>query len=158
MRKFSIKKAVAVGAGAVIVASGAGVAFAYWTSTGDGSGSATTGADTKYTVTVDANALANLTPGGPVDTINFSVLNTSTGHQKVTAATAAVENLNGSAWTAAPGCSAADFSITETSITAADLAQGDSTTGSFKIQMVNNPTASQDGCKNVSVPLHVHVS
>src|SRR5919197_1561755 len=74
--RFSKKlAALAVGTGIVLTAS---AAFAYWTSLGSGSGAATGGA---------------LTPGGPTDTIGFSVKNNNSGHQKLNKVDISVANI-----------------------------------------------------------------
>lgn len=158
MRHLSKKQMAAAGAAVAIVAVGAGSAFAYWTDSGTGAGSAAVGTSAHFAVTVDAPTGAALSPGGPVDTVTFTVKNNGSGHQKVVAATATVANNDGSTWTSVAGCSAADFSIGDVAVTAADLAPGATTTGSFTIQMVNNTSASQDGCKSATVPLYVSVS
>jgi hypothetical protein len=165
------KAAAALGAAAVAVA-GSGVAFAYWSSTGNGAGSATTGTSTSFTVSVPAVALADLTPGGPSDTIAYTVHNPSTGSQRVHQVVVSVANANGTAWTAVAGCSASDFSLgggaagaSKTTTPDAVLAPQDNTAGvttddytsSVSLQMVN-AVGNQDGCKGVTVPLYVDAS
>lgn len=149
---------VAGAAAAVAVAVGAGVAVAYWTDSGTGSSTATTGTSTNFQVTVTATAgNAALTPGGPTDAYTFTVKNNGTGNQKVSAATVAVKNSDGTDWTSVTGCSAADYSISGVSVTAADLAAGATTSGAFSIQMIDG-SGNQNGCKNATVPLYVSVS
>jgi hypothetical protein len=149
MARLTKRKYLAAGVAVAVVASG-GVAFAYWTSGGSGTGTATTGDSTAFVVTVD-DSPSNLTPGGPVETVGFTVDNPSTGHQNVSGAAASVTG------TDKPGCDATDFAITATTVTTGDLGPGGTTTGSFKIQMVNK-AVSQDACKNATVNLKVDVS
>ena len=151
MRKFTKKQYLAAGAAAVIVAGGAGVAFAYWTSDGTGTGSATTGDSKNFVVTVDALTGADLTPGGPTDTVNFTVKNPGSGNQNFSLAKAKVVK------TSNAGCTAADFAVTNLTAAYGDLAGGATANGSFALQMIDGP-ANQDACKNVTVDLQVDVS
>ena len=64
---------------------------------------------------------------------------------------------NGTAWTAIPGCSAADYTIGTPSFTAGDVASGATKDGTVTITM-NNLSSNQDACKNVSVPLYFSAS
>lgn len=157
MRKLTKKHYLVAGVTGAVIVAGAGAAFGYWTDSGSGAGSATAGTSTPYTVTVGAPTGGLLTPGGPTDHVTFTVQNTGSGAQKVTAATAIVANSDGTAWTAVSGCSASDFSISNVSVTAANLAHNDTTTGSFDIQM-KDTGANQNGCKSVTVPLYVTAS
>lgn len=145
------KKKYAVIAGVSAVALTGGVAFAYWTSTGSGTGTATTGTDTAWDVQVDEVDLDNLTPGGPTNTIPFSVQNDSTGVQNLQATVASVVD------TSDPGCGPADFAVSATSIAYGDVASGATVNGTFTIQMINT-ASNQDACKNVTVNLKVDAS
>jgi hypothetical protein len=153
MRKFSKKQYLAAGAAAVVVLGGAGAAFAYWTSTGTGTGSATTGTSSNFQVDVANVTLGDLTPGGPSDTVGFTVTNNNTGHQLLSSTQASVVD------TSDPGCTAADFSVSSTGLDAGsaygDLAHGDSVSGTFTVQMIDRPTVNQNACKGVTVHLQV---
>ena len=81
-------------------------------SSGSGSGSATVGTDTPWQVDVDAALGGPLTPGGPVQTVGYTVTNNSSGNQYLAGVTVSVDkNANGSAWDGPGNCSAADFSV-----------------------------------------------
>jgi hypothetical protein len=151
MRKFSKKQYLAAGVTAALIVGGAGVAFAYWTSTGTGSGSATTGTSSAFTVAVDNVNLADLSPNGPTDTVNFTVTNPSSGNQQLNSTTASVVDTTNS------GCTSGDFSVSATSLDSGSygtLAHNGSVTGHFTIQMIDTGS-NQNACKNVTVHLKV---
>src|SRR5688572_19459137 len=131
MARLTKKKYLAVGTVVAVLAS-AGVAFAYWTSTGSGTGSVTTGTSTAWDVEVDDIDLDDLTPGGPIQTVGFTVQNDNSGVQNLSSTVASVAS------TSNPGCTAADFDVSATTgITYGDVASGATETGSFTIQMIN---------------------
>lgn len=149
---------------AVIVGSAIG-AFAFFTANGNGTGSATVGTSTSWVVTSTAVS-GSLTPGGPASTIQYYVTNPSSGHQGLAQVVISVANSDGSPWTSVSGCSASDFIIgtathgaayTDTQL-AGDFTPGQQQTASVTIQMWNNPTTSQDGCKLATVPLYLQAS
>lgn len=162
--RINKKIAGGVAAGVVLVA-GVGTAWAYWSSTGTGNGSATTGTSSSFAVSVDNLNLANLTPGGPSDTVHYTVANNGSGAQNLTQVVVKVDPT----WAAKadatkPACTAADFKIgsaaagasfTDVAI-AKELAAGTSNSSSAALQMVDNATANQDNCQGVTVPLIVN--
>ncbi|GAA3684189.1 hypothetical protein GCM10022237_48470 [Nocardioides ginsengisoli] len=150
MIRMTRKKVVVVGAASAVVLTG-GVAFAYWTSTGEGTGSATTGTSTPWTVSVENVSLANLTPNGPTDTVHFSVKNDNSGVQHLNGTVASVTG------TSNPGCTAADFDISATTIAYGDVAAGATVNGTFTIQMIETGQ-NQNACKGVTVNLKVAAS
>ena len=150
MLRISRKKAVVLGGVTAVVLTG-GVAFAYWTSTGEGTGTASTGTSTDWVVTVDDVSLADLTPDGPTDTVTFHVTNDNSGVQRLQSTVASVTG------TSDPGCTAADFDVSATTIAYGDIAAGDTVDGTFTIQMVDTG-ANQDACKGVTVDLKVAAS
>ena len=152
--RITRKTLIAVGAGAAIAVAGSGIALAYWSSTGTGSGSATTGTSSAFVVTTGAASGGPLTPGGPGQTVAVHVKNANSGHQQLGTVHVVVANSDGSTWTAVPGCSAADYTVTDPSFAAQDLASGATFDTSAQIVM-NNLASNQDGCKNVTVPLYV---
>lgn len=157
MRKISKKQLVVGGVAAAVIAAGTGTALAYWSTTGTGTGSATTGTSSQFTVAVDNVNLQNLTPGGPKDTVNFTVTNDkSTGAQNFSNAVAKVTGTtkNGAA---NPGCTANDFSITGLTAVYGDLAANAQATGSFSLQMVDSG-GNQDACQGATVQLEVDAS
>lgn len=152
MRKFSKKQYLIAGAAAVVVAAGTGAAYAYWSSTGTGHGSATTGTSSNFVVTVDQITAGDLTPGGATDTVGFSVNNPGSGVQNLAAAVATVAS------TSDPGCTAADFAVSDTTIALGEINPGDTVDGTFTVQMINRSGVNQDACKGVTVDLQVDVS
>jgi hypothetical protein len=155
--RFSKKALIATGTGAVVAMAIGGLALAYWTTSGNGSGSATTGTSSSFVVTTDAATGGPLSPGGPSESVTIHVNNPSTGHQQLSTVHVTVANSNGSAWTSVAGCSAADYAVTDPTFSAQDLAAGATYDTSVTIAM-NNLSSSQDGCKNVTVPLYVAAS
>lgn len=151
------KKSKALVVAGVITVATAGGAYAYWSSLGTGTGAASTGTSSAFVVTTDAATGGPLTPGGPTQTVAFHVQNSNSGVQRLSAVAVTVAASNGTAWTAIPGCSAADYTIGTPSFTAGDVASGATKDGTVTITM-NNLSSNQDACKNVSVPLYFSAS
>ena len=151
------KKSKAIVATAAITVATVGGAYAYWTTTGTTSGSATTGTSSAFVVTTDAATGGPLTPGGPTQTVAFHVQNNNSGVQRLSNVAVTVATSTGAAWTAVPGCSAADYTIGTPSFTAGDIASGATKDGTVTITM-NNLSTNQDACKSVTVPLYVSAS
>lgn len=137
---------------AAMVAIGGGAAFAYWTATGIGTGAASTGETVAFKVLSSPATGDALSPGGPIQSVAFTVKNENTGTQNLASVTAKVATDDGSAWTAG-SCSAADFLVTDPAITTGQLAAGATASGTVTIQMVNR-NANQDDCQGVTVPLY----
>ena len=142
---------------AVLIASGAGAAYAYWTSGGNGTGGATTGTSVAFDVTSTAPVGDDLFPGGPSQSVTFTVANPGDGDQMLSTVAVSVAEADGTAWNDAAGCSATDFTVGAPVYTAGEIAAGDDTTGTVTITM-NNTGTNQDGCKNVAVPLYILAS
>ena len=146
--------------GAAVFAAVAG--YAYWTSSGSGSGSATVGTDTPWQVDVDAATGGPLTPGGPLQTVGYTVTNNSTGNQYLAGVTVSVANADGSAWDGPGTCSAADFSVNGAAAGApydhTALAQtfgpGGSSSASVTVRMVDTGV-NQNDCRLATVPLRL---
>ena len=161
MRHSKKLAALAITAGVAITAT---AAFAYWTSTGSGVGGATTGTDVAWDVnSVNVDAANELTPGGPSNTIDFTVENDNTGHQYLDKVVVSVAKSDGSAWSSG-SCGADDFAIGTAAAgdsfvieIGEDLAGAASHAGSFELQMVNL-SANQNDCRNVAVPLYLAAS
>lgn len=153
---ISKKKKFGVAGGVAALALTGGVAFAYWTSTGEDTDTATTGSENAWTVTINTASISNgtLTPDGPTDNITFTAKNDETGTKRATGAVATVDAVTPNA---SGPCTAADFAITGTTITTADVAAGGSATGSFNVQLINR-NANQDGCKGATVTYKVVVN
>jgi hypothetical protein len=157
MSRHNAKKIAIVAAAAALVLAGGGAAFAYWTSSGSGFGAATTGESADFVVSsVDATG-GPLTPGGPSQSVAFTVANPSTGTQTLTSVTVTVANANGTPWTAVPGCSAADYTVAAPVVTYGVIAGGADVDGTVSITMVNS-TSNQDACQNAVVPLYFAVN
>ena len=157
--RITKKKLAAVGAGTALVLAGGGLALAYWSSTGTGSGSATTGNSSAFEVSTDAATGGPLTPGGASETVAVHVKNPSSGHQTLTTVHVTVATSTGTAWTSTPGCSAADYTVTDPTVAAIDQdrASGSTYNATATITM-NNLPSNQDLCQGVSVPLYVVAS
>jgi hypothetical protein len=151
------RRIIAVLAAVVIVGAGGGMAYAYWSSTGDAAGSATTGTSTAFVVTTLPATGAPLTPGGPAQSVAFTVANPSTGSQNLSSVVATVANSDGSPWTAVTGCSAADYSVGTPDIVLGQIAPGGSVAGTVAVSM-NNLSSNQDACKGVTVLLYIVAS
>lgn len=150
----SRKKLIAITTAALLVAGGSSAAFAYWTSTGAGIGSAKTGTTVQFTVSSVTSGDA-LVPGGDAQTVTYTVANSGDAPQRLTTVEAAILTATGGVW-AVGSCNAEDYTITQPVLAApVEIAAKSSTTGTFTIQMVNNPTKNQDDCKGALVPLAI---
>jgi hypothetical protein len=166
MRKLlKSKKGIALLAVVAVAAISAVGAYAYFTTTGSGTGSATVGTDTPWQVDTAAATGGPLTPGGPSQTVGYTVTNNSTGHQSLANVAIKVANANGSAWDGPGTCSAADFSVNsaaagatyDDTTLAQNFAPGASDSTSITIQMIDTGS-NQDDCKTATVPLHLYAS
>lgn len=138
---------------AVLVLFG-GVAFAYWTSSGSGTGHGTTGDGTDLAVSSPGPTGPGLTPGGPNQSIPFTVTNPGTGTQDLTSVTVIVADENGDPWVSEPvGCTAADYTVGTPVITYDQIPGGSSISGTVTLTM-NNLDSNQDACKGLDVPLY----
>jgi hypothetical protein len=154
------RRAAAFLAIGLIAVSATVAGYAYWTSSGSGSGSASVGTDTPWQVDVGAAAGGPLTPGGPTQTVGYTVTNNSTGNQYLAGVTVSVAESDGSAWDGPGNCSAADFSINGaaagTPVNHTALSQtfggGGSGSSSVTVQMVDTG-GNQNDCRLATVPL-----
>lgn len=132
----------------------AGTAFAYWSTTGSGTGTSATGTSATVTVTQLATP-TGMVPGGADQPIPFKINNPKTTNQYIASVTITVGAITKiSDGSAATGCSASDFSVTQPSAINTDLPPGDtsfSPSGAL-IHMINS-AVNQDGCKSVNVAL-----
>jgi hypothetical protein len=166
MKKFLVsKKGIALFVAAIAVAVAAFGAYAYFTTTGSGTGSATVGTDTPWQVDTDAATGGPLTPGGPSQTVGYTITNNSTGHQNLANVAISVANADGSAWDGPGNCSAADFEVNgaaagtayDDTTLAQNFAPGADDSTSITIQMIDTG-ANQDDCKTATVPLYLYAS
>jgi len=183
MKRFMNKKVAAIGLAAGLALGAAGAAFAYWTSGGTGDGSGSTGSTTPWTVHVDTVTSNTLTPGGPTETIGYTVTNNDSGNELLHQVVFSVVNADASTFSlpaianSNPQCTASDFSLNSasagSSYTASAInteltphgSSGDTYTSSITIQMVDRHDATagdnsgnQDNCENVTVPVHAVAS
>ena len=151
------RRATVVAMTAVLVLVG-GLAFAYWTSSGSGTGTGSTGGGTEFTVSDDGVTGPDLTPGGPNQTIAFTVHNTGTGTQDLTSLTVIVADENGDPWVSDPvGCTAADYALGTPTITYDQIPGGGSISGTVTLTM-NDLPSNQNACKGLDVPLYFTAS
>ena len=142
---------------AALVLGGGGAAFAYWTAQGSGTGAAKTGTSAAFSVVQSSRTGDPLTPGGPTQTVTFTVTNPGSGVQKLTAVAATVADSSGNVWNAVSGCSAADYTIGTPTIAYGQIASASTVTGTVTITL-NNLDRSQDACKTADVPLYFSAS
>jgi hypothetical protein len=158
MSVFGTRKGrlTALVAAVALIGIGGGAAYAFWSGNGTGVGSATTGVSTDFAVTSVPSEDPALTPGGPVQTVDFTVTNPGTAGQNLTSVLVTVANPDGSVWVA-DGCSAADFTVGDVAILYGQLAGGAAIGGTVTVAM-NNLDANQDGCQGVAAPLYFAAS
>ena len=157
-----------------------GVGYAYWSSTGQGSGTASVGTSTAWAVAQTTLTGGPLTPGGPTETIGYTVTNNSTGNQQLGTVTIQVAGITGTspaasatlwsdsaAFPSKPACTKDDFTVgaavagaTLTQTINQNLAPGATYTGSVVVAMVNRTDTipgdglgNQDNCKSLTPPL-----
>lgn len=151
------KRVAAVALTAIVVLIG-GAAFAYWTSSGSGTGHGTTGQSTDFDVTSPGPTGLALTPGGPSQSIPFTVTNPGTGTQDLTSVTVIVADENGDPWLSDPeGCTEDDYTVGTPVITYDQIPGGGSISGTVTLTM-NNLDSIQDACKGLDVPLYFAAS
>lgn len=150
------RKSTAIALTAVLVAVGGGVAYAYWTASGTGTGTATTGTSTAFTIASDPGT-GDLSPGGPGQTVNFTVTNPGTGSQYLDTVTVTIAGPGGETWVPTGGCVAADYSATiSTAPTQGEIAGGGSEPGVATVTL-RNTNVNQDACQGQTVPLFFQV-
>lgn len=142
-----------IAATTAVLVLGGGAAFAFWSATGAGDGAASTGTSTPFTITTGTATGAPLTPGGPTQTVPFTVTNPGTGSQNLAAVNVTVAGPGGTDWNAV-GCSALDYTVGTAAFTPGQIAAGASISGTVTITM-NNLATNQDACKDLTVPLYL---
>jgi hypothetical protein len=138
---------------AALIVGGGGAAFAYWTSSGSGTGTATTGTSETFVVTSEAPVGDPLVPGGPVQTVAFTVANESEASLQLNSVVVTVGNEDGSEWVTVPGCSELDYVVGTPVVDYGPIDGPGEVTGSVTISMVETG-APQDACKLAAVPLY----
>ncbi|NYG07307.1 hypothetical protein BJ986_001794 [Phycicoccus badiiscoriae] len=153
--KLNRKRAAAIATGAALTFIVGGVAFAYWSTSGTGTGSATTGTVNPVKINATGTAVSGLYPGAPARNVSGNFDNPNAGTVYVNQVTVAVApGWSKQADGTKAACTAADFTITQPSATAHEIASGTGVDawGPATIAMNNLPT-NQDNCKNVTVDL-----
>jgi hypothetical protein len=117
----------------------------------DATGLTETGAGTGFVVATSAAVGDPLTPGGPAQTVAFTVTNPGSAGQILTDVSVTITDTGGGVWTAG-GCSAADFTVGVPAVGYGEIAPSGVVAGTVTVGM-NNLTLNQDACKNVVVPL-----
>jgi hypothetical protein len=147
-RRLSKKGVAAVTS--VVVLAAAGAAIAYFTSTGTGTGTASVGTSSNLTVT--GTTASTLYPGTS-STVNFTVSNPSSGHEKLGSITLSAVHActgTGSSWN---GTSCSNSGTEQTTCESFDT-NASSTTDNFSMPVVasntdfgpgNNQTVTQTG-------------
>jgi len=148
------KRVVTLVAAAGLTVAGTGVAFAYWTALGDGEGTATTGESVAFVMTSDDAVGEPLSPGGPAQTVAFTVTNPGDATQLLSAVTVRVANDDGTTWVAVPGCSAADYTATISTAPTYGQVEGRADVDGIATVTMINSDANQDACQNADVPLY----
>jgi hypothetical protein len=148
MRKLS-KKTIGVLTSAVVVAAGTGIAYAYWTAGGHGSSSNNTTGDSQNLVIHQTSTVSAMAPGVAAQELKGNFDNPNSAPVYVHKVVAAVSSVS------TPGCSAADFTITQPSVLDAQIAVGNGQ-GLWEhgyIAFNNDPSRNQDACKNATVTI-----
>ena len=160
---FSMKKKVAAVATVLALAGGATAAFAYWTTSGAGSGTATTGTNTALTIdqnTLELGADSGLVlsvGGANALPVGFTIHNSASSPQQVSGVTFSISSIVPALLDSSkPACTVADFALTQPTWTPVEIPATGATsfdaTGA-KLELVDNASANQDNCKNVTVNL-----
>lgn len=152
------KRAAALVAGALILLAGSATLYAYWTAGGAGSGSATTGSSTALTVN-QTSVLTAMYPGDTAQTLSGDFDNASGGTIHVDSVTISIASVT-QGGTAAVGCTAADYTLSGTTMNAVqDVAIGTGVGGwSGATIQFNNTTGNQDACQGATVNFAYAVS
>lgn len=159
MKRFTSKKAAAIGITAGLILGAGGAAFAYFTTSGSGSGTGTVGTNAAMVIRqagiVYSNAATDnaLLPGTSA-AVNFTVDNPSSGHQQLgTISVASITTDVGHA-----GCDSATnptWFTTTTDVVNQDYAPGNNQVvpGTITITL-NNANAPQDVCRGAPLTFH----
>ncbi len=148
------KKRIGIATGALVLVAGSGVAYAYWTNSGTGSGSATTGTNAALTVNQTSTVTA-MAPGVAAQPLSGNFDNPNSGPVFIKTVAATVTS------TGVVGCTAADYTITGTSIIgsaapgAGDSVPAGTSVGSWSGLSIafNNTASNQDACKGAVITI-----
>jgi hypothetical protein len=144
VKRFMNKKVAAIGLAAGLALGTAGAAFAYFSSTGSGSGSASTGSSTSVAIS-QTNTVSGLLPGGPSQTIDYSVTNNGSGSEYVGQVTVSVASVT-SGSLADETCATSMYPIVQGAPINADVPAGQTVNGTATISMTDDGN-NQDNCQ-----------
>lgn len=149
-------KRATIALAAVLTIASAGTAYAYWTSTGTGDGTATTGTSAAFTISTE-DAVGTIVPGGPGQTIAFTVTNpTDAGVQYLANVTATLADPDGTAWVPPVGCIRDAYEVLMTeAVVPGELQPGVTRSGVVTVRLSNLDATNQDACKGAIVPVHL---
>jgi hypothetical protein len=151
------KKRVTLVLVAILVLGGAGVAFTYWTAGGSGDGEAQTGTSVDFTIAADP-AVGTITPGGPGQTVDFTITNPGPGSLQLSDVTVSMASATGVPWVPDGGCDIADHTASVTTQPAAgEIPAGDSVDGQATVTLANT-AVNQDACMGQVIPLYLTAS
>jgi hypothetical protein len=175
MRNFTKKKkSLTVAITSAVLMAGAGGAYAYWTSTGSGTATGTTAASLATLTTTQNGSVTAMAPGGAAQYVQFTINNSASSPQYVTAIAVTVSDITwvaagtgsgdtlanhaiGDSAVTAGVCSSADFTIVNPTagvdVTHSGLAFTSGSTPAAGTIAMNDPNSNQNGCKGVTVAL-----
>ncbi len=151
-RMSRLKKTIVIASVAALSIGGAGIAYAYWTSTGTGVGSAQTGESVAFVIDSE-DAVGQLAPGSPGQTVAFTVTNPGPGTQYLGLVTVQIAESNGDAWLPDDGCVAANYSVAMTTFPPFGQLAANGTSAGVATVTLANTNADQDSCQGQPVPL-----
>jgi hypothetical protein len=176
MRKPT-KKTVVFAAATALILGGSGVAYGYWTNTGSGTATSTSAESLATLTTTQQGSITGMAPGGAVQDVDFTIVNSATAQWVTTVAmsftsatyiSAGSSSSVGTTWLdhpaggPAPGCTAADFTLTQpqggVSVPNPSLAFTQASTKKGGRIAMNNLGTNQDDCKDTTIALAFAIS
>ena len=152
---FKLTKHRSVALGIVLALTVAAGAVAYWSAGGSGTGSGSAaGAQSPLTAN-QTTTLTAMYPGDSAQTISGDFNNPNPGLIRVDTVTASISGVTKATGAPAGACSAADFTLSNATMTVnAEVPSGNGK-GSFTGATIqfNNTASNQDGCKGATVKL-----
>ena len=154
------KKSKMIFASAAIVGVvSSGAAYAYWTNSGTGTGTAATGTNVPITLPQPSSVTA-MAPGVAAQALSGTFGNTNAGPVFIKTVVATVTGTEKPVGTPNPGCTAADYTITGTSVVqgavagaGAQVPAGSAGTWSGLTIAFNSTASNQDACKGAVVTI-----
>ncbi len=153
--QFKKRRLIPVALAILVLVVGSGVAYAYWTANGIGAGAAAAATGTTGVTVNQTTSLTGMYPGQGAVTLSGTFDNPNSYSVYVTAVTVAFDATTPVTGADGTCVAAANFALSGTAPVGHVIASGagvDAWTG-LKIQFINDPSNSQDGCKNATVHL-----